>query len=201
MPARSLDPASLYQDTGISLSFHDSHTGTLKRATYAGEPVRRDPLPAVRNPLIGFGLTTAAALILSFVISVPVLFFPDVALLLFYLPFALFGAGVLAGRTTFLGSIGFIGGSIGGFIGVYIFQVFLVPDGWPLWPLDWEILLTLAFGAACGLGGFASGKLGLRRIERMTENAPKMRRCLKCGAKVGIAARKCWSCRSYLPPT
>src|SRR6266571_2768914 len=170
MPARSLDPASLCQDTGISLSFHDSHTGTLKRATHAGEPVRRDPLPAVRNPLIGFGLTTAAALILSFVISVPVLFFPDVALLLFYLPFALFGAGVLAGRTTFLGSIGFIGGSIGGFIGVYIFQVFLVPGGWP-------------------------------RIERMTENAPKMRRCLKCGAKVGIAARKCWSCRSYLPPT
>ena len=162
MPARSLDPASLCQDTGISLSFHDSHTGTLKRPTHAGEPVRRDPLPAVRNPLIGFGLTAAAALILSFVISVPVLFFPDVALLLFYLPFALFGAGVLAGRTTFLGSIGFIGGSI---------------------------------------GGFASGKLGLRRIERMTENAPKMRRCLKCGAKVGIAARKCWSCRSYLPPT
>src|SRR5213592_4688949 len=98
MPARSLDPASLCQDTGISLSFHDSHTGTLKRATHAGEPVRRDPLPAVRNPLIGFGLTTAAALILSFVISVPVLFFPDVALLLFYLPFALFGAGVLAGH-------------------------------------------------------------------------------------------------------
>src|SRR5207247_7045819 len=71
----------------------------------------------------------------------------DLALLLFYLPFALFGAGVLAGRTTFLGSIGFIGGSIGGFIGVYIFQVFLVPGGWPLWPLDWETLPTLAFGA------------------------------------------------------
>ncbi len=185
----------------ISLSFRDSHTGTLKRATRAGEPVRRDPLPAVRNPLIGFGLTTAASLILAFLVSVPVLFFPDVALLLFYLPFALFGAGVIAGRTTFLGTIGFIGGSIGGFIGIYLFRLLLFQGAWPLWPADWEILLSLAFAAACGLGGFASGKLGLRRIERMTENAPKMRRCLKCGAKVGIAARKCWSCRSYLPPT
>jgi ribosomal protein L40E len=46
-----------------------------------------------------------------------------------------------------------------------------------------------------------SGKLGLRRIERMSETGLKMRRCLKCGAKVGVAARKCWSCRAYLPPT
>ncbi len=70
-----------------------------------------------------------------------------------------------------------------------------------MWPEGFQVLMTLGFGAACGLGGAASGKLGLKRIERLTERAPKMRRCLKCGAKVGMSARKCWSCRSYLPPT
>jgi ribosomal protein L40E len=70
-----------------------------------------------------------------------------------------------------------------------------------MWPAAWAFLLDAAFGAACGLGGLVSGKLGLRRIERMSETGLKMRRCLKCGAKVGVAARKCWSCRAYLPPT
>jgi ribosomal protein L40E len=63
------------------------------------------------------------------------------------------------------------------------------------------ILLDFAFGAVCGAGGLVMGRVGLRRIDRMAEHAMKMRRCLRCGAKVGIAARKCWSCRAYLPPT
>ena len=158
-------------------------------------------MAAVRNPLVGFGLTNLAAGGLSFLVGVPILFLPAPELVLFYLPFALFGVGVFAGRTTFLGSLGFLGSTIGAVLGVYLVQILFMPGGWPMWPLEWEFLMTLGFAAACGLGGFASGKLGLRRIERTVDNAPKMRRCLKCGEKVGISARKCWSCHSYLPPT
>ena len=160
-------------------------------------------MPTVRNPLAGFALTIVGALGLAFLVGVPfILFVPqfDRSLIYFYLPFALFGAGFFAGRTTFLGSLGFLGATLGGFIGLYAFQSLFVPQGWPLWP-GWTSLITLGFSAMCGLGGLATGKLGLRRIDRMTANAPKMRRCQKCGAKVGVAARKCWSCRSYLPPT
>ena len=155
----------------------------------------------VRNPLAGFAITIFASLGFSFIMGVPILFFPQPELVYFYLPFALFGIGMYAGRSGFLGALGFLGGTIGSFVGVYLFQSTFVPQGWPMWPAAWAFLLDAAFGAACGLGGLVSGKLGLRRIERMSETGLKMRRCLKCGAKVGVAARKCWSCRAYLPPT
>lgn len=158
-------------------------------------------MATVRNPLAGFGLTIVGALGLSFLVGFPILFLPDRGLIYFYLPFALFGAGFFAGRTTFLGSLGFIGGTMGGFLGLYAFQSLFMQKGWPFLPVGWTVLITFAFGAACGLGGLATGKLGLHRIERMSAHAPRMRRCPKCGAKVGVAARKCWSCRSYLPPT
>ena len=114
---------------------------------------------------------------------------------------------MFSGRTTFIGSLGFMGALIGGIVGVYAFQALFLPAGWPLtagvplWLTGNSFITVLLFGAACGLGGAASGKLGLKRIERLTDRAPKMRRCLKCGAKVGMSAQKCWSCRSYLPPT
>ena len=158
-------------------------------------------MASVQNPLSGFALTILVALGLSFLVGVPILFLPQREIVYLYLPFALFGVGLFAGRTTFLGSLGSIGATLGGFAGMYAFQLLFVPQGWPMWPVGWEIVMALGFGGACGLGGLASGKFGLRRIERMTERAPKLRRCLKCGAKVGLAARKCWSCRSYLPPT
>jgi hypothetical protein len=137
----------------------------------------------VRNPLAGFAITIFAALGLSFLIGVPILFFPQPELVYFYLPFALFGIGMYAGRSGFLGALGFVGGTIGSFVGVYLFQSTFVPQGWPLWPAAWAFLLDAAFGAACGLGGLVSGKLGLRRIERMSETGLKLRRCLKCGAR------------------
>src|SRR2546427_8156288 len=159
-------------------------------------------MPTVRNPLAGFALTIVGALGLAFLVGVPfILFVPqfDRGLIYFYLPFALFGAGFFAGRTTFLGSLGFLGGTLGGFLGLYAFQSLFVPQGWPLWPA-WTSLITLGFSAMCGLGGLATGKLGLRRIDRMTANAPKMRRWPKSGAKGGGAARKGWARRAYLPP-
>lgn len=163
-------------------------------------------MASVRNPLAGFAIEIVEALGLSFLIGVPILFLPQRELVYFYLPFALFGVGLFAGRTTFLGSLGFMGATLGAFVGIYLFQLvsaqlFFIAVEWPMWPADWAVLLTLAFAATCGLGGAASGKLGLKRMERRDEHAAKMRRCLKCGVKVGISARKCWSCHSYLPPT
>jgi hypothetical protein len=156
---------------------------------------------SARNPIASFGLTIIGTLILSFLIGIPTLFIlPQPELVYFYLPFALFAVGMVAGRTTFLGTLGFIGATVGGFIGIYAFEILFVPP-WPTWPGAFQALLTMGFAAACGLGGLASGKLGLRRIERENASAPKMRRCLKCGVKVGISARKCWSCRSSLPRT
>jgi len=155
----------------------------------------------VRNPLAGFAFTIVAASGFSFFMGVPMLFLPQPELVYFYLPFALFGVGMFAGRTTFLGSLGFVGGTVGGFVGIYVFQTLFVPQGWPLWPAGWELLMALGLGATCGLGGLVSGKIGLRRIEKSIDEGPKLRKCLKCGAKVGLSARKCWSCRAYLPPT
>ena len=164
-------------------------------------------MASVRNPLAGFGLTILGTVGLSFLAGIPILFLPQRELAYFYFPFALFGVSVFSGRTTFLGSLGFMGALLGGIVGVYIFQSLFLPAGWPLstavptWLSGSQFLMTLSLGAVCGLGGAASGKLGLKRIERLTDRAPKMRRCLKCGANVGMSAQKCWSCRSYLPPT
>jgi len=156
----------------------------------------------IRNPLAGFGITIAGAAGLSFLAALPLWFLLTLqdALVYFYLPFALFGVGLFSGRSGFLGSLGFIGATMGGFIGTHAYQILFLPNGWPLWPAGWAVVMTFAFGAACGAGGLAMGKLGLRRVERITEQAPKMRRCTRCGAKVGMAARKCWSCRASLPP-
>jgi len=158
-------------------------------------------MASIRNPLAGFGITIFGAMGLSFLVGIPTLFLPQGELIYFYLPFALFGVGMFSGRSGFLGSLGFIGATLGGFIGIHTFQLLFVTQGWPMWPSDLTILLNFAFGALCGVGGLVMGKLGLRRFEKITEHAPKMRRCTRCGAKVGIAARKCWSCRAYLPPT
>src|SRR2546428_12157640 len=159
-------------------------------------------MPTVRNPLAGFALTIVGALGLAFLVGVPfILFVPqfDRGLIYFYLPFALFGAGFFAGRTTFLGSLGFLGGTLGGFIGIYAFQSLFVPQGWPLWPA-WTFVITLGFSAMCGLGGFATGKLGLRRIDRMNAHAPKMRRGPQSWGKDRVFARQRWYCRRCLPP-
>src|SRR5207247_5724805 len=76
----------------------------------------------VRNPLAGFGITIASALGFSFFMCVPILFLPQAELVYFYLPFALFGVGAFSGRSGFLGTLGFIGATMGAFLGVYAFQ-------------------------------------------------------------------------------
>ncbi len=151
-------------------------------------------MKAVRNPLSGFVLTILSALGLSVLASVPVLFVPYVELQVVILGFVMFAVGVVAGRWSLLGSMGYVGAFVGGFFGFLAFQFLL-------WPTGWEYLLALLYGAIGGLGGAVTGKLGLRRVEKMVQSMPKSRRCQRCGARVGLSARKCWSCRAYLPPT
>lgn len=148
----------------------------------------------VRNPIAGLGVAVLASAVLTFFVMIPIFFLPAFELKLFYLGLALFGVGMLAGRSAFLGSLGFIGTLIGGLVGAYFFQMFF-------WPTTWGLLLTLALGAACGLGGLVSGKFGKKRAIRLADNAPKTRRCQRCGSRVGAVAKRCWSCRAYLPPT
>src|SRR3989475_3800123 len=127
----------------------------------------------VRNPLAGFGLTILGTLGLSFLAGVPILFLPQRELTYFYFPFALFGVGVFSGRTTFLGSLGFIGGLLGGIAGVWLFQFLFLPAGWPMWPASFQVLMTLRVGAAWGLRGAPSGKIRPQPGARPTERAPE----------------------------
>lgn len=156
----------------------------------------------VRNPLASLFLTILAALGMAIAVSVPLHFLPYVGLSafeiqLFYLAFAAFGAGLVAGRASFLGSMGAVGGLLGGWAGFYLFQV-LAPV--PSWPRGAEFLLSLGLGGLTALGGLATGKLGIRRVERAIQELPKLRRCQRCGSRVGLSARRCWSCKAFLPP-
>src|SRR5437773_1147213 len=83
-------------------------------------------MATVRNPLAGFAITIFGALALAFLAGIPILFLPQAELVYFYLPFALFGVGMLSGRSGFLGTLGFVGGTLGGFVGIYVFQTLFV---------------------------------------------------------------------------
>src|SRR3972149_2562471 len=107
-------------------------------------------MASVRNPLAGFGITICVSLGLSFLAGLPVVLLPQREIVYFYLPFALFGVWLFAGRGGVPGLVGFVGATLGAFIGTYAVQLLFVPQGWPMWPADWTVLMTLAFGAARG---------------------------------------------------
>ncbi len=148
-------------------------------------------MPKVRNPLVGFAFTILGALGLSALVTLASTLIPFLEFRLFFLGFALFGAGAFVGRQSYLASLGFVGGYLGAFVGLYIIQAFF-------WWNPWLFAMTAALAAACGLGGAMTGKLGVRRLERAAQQAPKTRRCPRCGSRVGPTARKCWDCRAYL---
>jgi hypothetical protein len=155
-------------------------------------------MPTVRNPLSAFVITIVAAFSLSLLVASVIrfvlqAFLPVFELELIVLSFALVVVGAAAGRFSLIGSMGFVGCLVGGFFATYAFQMLLFPT-------DWMVLLSLFWGALIGVGGLLTGKLGLRRIERALSSMPQQRRCARCGAKVGLTAQKCWSCRAFLPP-
>src|SRR2546428_12526579 len=107
----------------------------------------------VRNPLAGFGLTILGTLGLSFLAGIPILFLPQRELTYFYFPFALFGVGVFSGRTTFLGSLGFIGGRPGGIPGGWVPPFLFLPAAGRSWAPRVAGRLTPGVGPAGGPRG------------------------------------------------
>ena len=156
-------------------------------------------MATVRNPLSAFVITIIAAFGLCLLMSVVIHFVLQILLPTFFeveiiaLSFAVVGLGAVAGRFSIIGSMGFVGSLVGGFFAMLTFQTFFFPT-------DWTFPLSLFWGALTGVGGLLTGKLGLRRIDRALSAMPQVRRCGRCGAKVGLNAQKCWSCRAFLPP-
>ncbi len=145
----------------------------------------------VRNPLAGFVLAILESALLSGVAGFASTFIPYTEFRLFALGFGLFAVGVFAGRETYLGSLGFVGAYLGGFLGVYVAEQLF-------WTNSWMELMALGLALAAGLGGLVTGKLGVLRLDRMQWIRPTLRRCRNCGSRVGASATKCWSCKASL---
>ena len=145
----------------------------------------------VRNPLVGFALAILEAALLSGLAGFASTFIPYTEFRLFFLGLALFGAGLFAGRKTYLGSLGSVAGYLGAFVGLYVAEQLF-------WTNPWMELLALGLALAAALGGFVTGKLGVIRLDRVRSVRPGPRRCRNCGARVGLSAHKCWSCKASL---
>ena len=145
----------------------------------------------IRNPLIGFALAAATAAFLSGVAGFASSFIPFFEFRLFGVGVALFAIGALAGRRTYLGSLGFVGAYLGAFAGLYLAEQLF-------WTTPWMELLALGLAVAAGLGGLVTGKLGVLQLDRTQRLTTGARRCHNCGARVGVSAHKCWSCKASL---
>jgi len=142
---------------------------------------------------VGFALAILSAVLLSAVAGFASTFVPYLEFRIFSLGVALCGIGALAGRKTYLGTLGFMGAYLGSFLGFYVAEVlFWVRPGVDI------LLLALGLALAAGLGGWVTGKIGVAKLERAAQFAPGIRRCSSCGARVGTSAHKCWSCKATL---
>ncbi len=146
----------------------------------------------VRNPLAGFVLAILEAALLSGVAGFASTFIPYTEFRLFALGLGLFAVGVFSGRKTYLGTLGFVGAYLGAFLGFYISEQLF-------WTNPWMELLALGLAFAAGFGGLVTGKLGVIKLDRIQAARPTLRRCRNCGARVGLSANKCWSCKASLP--
>lgn len=134
----------------------------------------------------------------GFAVALPSLLIPIFELRLIYLGFALLATGALAGRASLAGFLGFAGGFIGTSLAAMFWLTVAGYLGFTFPLTGWDLPFALALGALGGAGAAATGALGVRRVERLVGEAPKTRTCERCGSRVGIAARKCWSCRATL---
>lgn len=132
------------------------------------------------------------AALLCIPVVIGALYIPYMEFLLFYMGFAMFAAGAFAGRTSYMASSGFAGSYAGAFVGLYVTMS-------AIYPIPWMLYFALIFPLAAGLGGMVTGRLGSRRLDKVAVDAPKVRRCPRCGAQVGVSARRCWDCHAALP--
>ena len=154
--------------------------------------------PAVRNPLTGTLMTLGEASVLGLAVCLPTLFLPIFELRLLYLGFAFLFAGLVAGRESLAGFLGFAGAFVGASLAAATWFAVLGWLGTPLSLGGWDLLVMIAYGALGGAGGTITGKLGIRRLQRMVDRVPRNRICERCGSRVGLTARKCWSCKATL---
>ena len=160
------------------------------------------PSPAaevvVRNPMTGTLATLGETLALGFGVCLPTLLIPIFELRLLYLGFALLLVGMVAGRESIAGFLGFAGGFVGASLAAGLWFAVLGWLGTPLPLGGWDLVVMTAYGALGGAGGTITGKLGIRRLQRMVDRVPRNRTCDRCGSRVGLASRKCWSCKATL---
>jgi hypothetical protein len=130
-------------------------------------------------------------------LCIPLLLFPyfglplqsEIALLWGVAAFAV--AGGLAGRSGIFAMAALALTFIGGFVGYAVFF------GLAFSPAN--LLFAAIHGLVAGVAGWAAAKRKFVKIktEVLLENEEK-RRCKMCGVRVGLWAKKCWSCRASL---
>ena len=149
----------------------------------------------IRNPIAGFVLAILVSAPLAAVVGYASTFIPYLEFRLFFLGFGLFATGTVAARKTFLGSLGFVGTYLGSFVGLYFAEIFLWsnPDLVP-----YHLILAAVLALAGGAAAFMMGRVGIHTLARMRRVTPGVRRCASCGARVGVSARRCWSCKAAL---
>ena len=100
-------------------------------------------------------------------------------------------AGSLAGRSGIFAMAAFALTFLGGFVGYAVFF------GLAFSPANF--LFAAIHGLVAGVGGWAAAKRKFVKLkaEVLLESEDK-RRCKMCGVRVGLWAKKCWSCRASL---
>lgn len=148
------------------------------------------------NPLRALFGTIGRSAAFGVLLALPTLILPFLGLPFwelqaYLLSFLFLAAGFLAGRAAIAGFLGASGAWVGGTLSAFLFQsVFWSPGP--------NVLLVAAYGGLCALGGAIAGKMDSRRLEIALREQPRNRLCTRCGSRVGLIARKCWSCKSHL---
>jgi len=150
---------------------------------------------AVRNPLVALFMTLFETAIFAPLLCVPLLLFPFFGLpseiSLFWAVAAFSVAGGVAGRSGIFALAAFAQTLLGGFLGYVVFFGLAFSSA--------NLLFALIHGLVAGVGGWAAANRHVVKFkaEVQLENEEK-RRCKGCGVRVGLSAKKCWSCRASL---
>src|SRR2546427_3679692 len=152
---------------------------------------------AVRNPLVAVFGTLAEAAIFAPLLAIPLVIFSYLSLPFLMLISLAYGlaafaiAGFLAGRAGTFAFAAFPVAFLGGFLGYFVFFAIAFP---PVNLLFAAMYATIEAGAAWAS---ATRRMSKVHAEVRLENEEK-RRCRLCGARVGVKATHCWSCRASL---
>jgi len=153
---------------------------------------------AVRSPFLGLAATFAWTAALTSLLSLPVILFEALGLPqevpLFYRIGAFAAAGALAIRLSHAITFGWTAlpiAFLGGFTGYIAFGAIVGPA------IDLGVAAIHA--TVAGVGAWAASTFLEPKLTREVRlESEGKRRCRVCGARVGLKARRCWSCRASL---